>query len=206
MKNFFALTVTLLLALTLSGCSEQEKAEISLDPVAIHSSDECHVCGMVILEWPGPKAESINKQNGETLKFCSTTDLFAWWLQPENKTLQAQIYVHDMARAHWDDPEDDYLVEARDAWYVTGTDLIGAMGPTLVSFRERADAEQMVAERGGRVLSFAEVDLAVLQEIGQAGHEYAASHGRELRRAMGVDEDEQDVPQQVTPPDAPVDE
>lgn len=135
MKNFFALTVTLLLALTLSGCSEQEKAEISLDPVAIHSGDECHVCGMVILEWPGPKAESINKQNGETLKFCSTTDLFAWWLQPENKTLQAQIYVHDMARAHWDDPEDDYLVEARDAWYVTGTDLIGAMGPTLVSFR-----------------------------------------------------------------------
>lgn len=191
MNKLFTLMFSAALALALAGCQEQERADINLDPVAIHSGDECHVCGMIIVEWAGPKAESINKHNGETLKFCSTTDLFAWWLQPENKTLQAQIYVHDMSVAHWDRPQDEHLVEARDAWYVTGTDLIGAMGPTLVSFADKAAAQKLVDEKGGRILTFDEVDLAVLQEIGQAGHEYAASHGRELRRAMGVDDEEE---------------
>lgn len=193
MKKLHALmfSAVLALALTLTGCQEQERTDINLDPVAIHSGDECHVCGMIIMEWPGPKAESINKHNGETLKFCSTTDLFAWWLQPENKTLQTQIYVHDMSVAHWDQPQDEHLVDARKAWYVTGTDLIGAMGPTLVSFADQAAAQKLVDEKGGRVLTFDQVDIAVLQEIGQAGHEYAASHGRELRRAMGVDDEEE---------------
>lgn len=50
----------------------------------------------------------------------------------------------------------------------------------------------MASERGGRVLRFEEIDLKVLQEIGQEGHEYAASHGRELRKAMGADDDEED--------------
>lgn len=181
-----------LLALLITGCSETDKPEVNLDPTGMHSGDECHVCGMLITEWPGPKGESINKQSGETLKFCSTTDLFSWWLQPENRTLQAQIYVHDMAKAHWDNPEDDHLIDGRDAWYVVGTDLLGAMGPTLASFAEQADAQKLADERGGRVLRFADVDLAVLQEIGQAGHEYAASHGRMLRESMGVDDDDED--------------
>lgn len=42
------------------------------------------------------------------------------------------------------------------------------------------------------VLPFEEIDLKVLQEIGQEGHEYAASHGRELRKVMGADDDEED--------------
>lgn len=144
---------------------------------------------MVILEWPGPKAESIDKQTGEVVKFCSTTDLFAWWLQPENKTLQAQIYVHDMGRAHWEHPQDEYLIDARKAWYVMGTDLTGAMGPTLVSFADPQAARVLADEQGGRVLGFDEINIAVLQEIGRAGHEHAARHGHELRHAMGVDED-----------------
>ncbi len=197
MNKFFTLIGPVLLALVLAGCSEQEKVEVNLDPVAFHFGDECHVCGMVILEWPGPKAESINKQTGETLKFCATTDLFAWWLQPENRTLQAQIYVHDMGRAHWDSPEDDYLVDARDAWYVHGTNLIGAMGPTLVSFADKEEAEKMAREHDARVLGFEQIDLQVLQEIGQAGHEYAASHGRELRRSMGADDEDEEMPDEA---------
>lgn len=187
MKKLLALLLPALLTLAMTGCSEQEKVEINLDPVAIHAGDECHVCGMVITEWPGPKAESINKHNGETLKFCSTTDLFAWWLQPENKTLQAQIYVHDMARSHWDQPDDEHLVDAREAWYVHGTNLMGAMGPTLASFADKAAAEALAQAHNARVLSFEQIDLAVLQEIGRAGHEYAARHGRMLRKQMGAD-------------------
>ena len=168
----------------LAGCSDEPKQAVNTDPVAFHSGDECHVCGMLITEWPGSKGQSINTQNGETQKFCSTVDMFSWLLQPENKTLQAKIYVHDMSKTHWDKPDDEHLMDAREAWYVHGSKLMGAMGPSLASFSDRAAAEKVVAEQGGRILSFADINLDVLQEISRAGHEHAAEMGDMMQNQM----------------------
>ncbi len=189
----FQRVLMLCLILFVAACSEEVKQEVNTDPVTFNSGDECHVCGMLVLEWPGAKGQSINKQSGETLKFCSTTDLFSWWLQPENKTVQAQIYVHDMAKAHWDTPSDEHLVDAREAWYVIGSGLIGAMGPTLVSFADEAPAQELATKNGGRVLRFDDIDLLVLQEIGQAGHKYAEDHGKQIRESMGVGNSESEA-------------
>lgn len=205
------------LGLWLTGCSEESKEPVNTDPVAFHAGDECHVCGMLITEWPGAKGQSINQHDGETLKFCSTVDLFSWWLQPENKTLQAQIYVHDMAKTHWDTPEDEHLMDARQAWYVTGSDLHGAMGPSLVSYSDKSAAEKLAQERGGRVLSFAEIDLTVLQEIAKTSHEHAAAHGEQMQMLHGhadeheamehaVDEHAEDTHDDEESVDAPLDE
>lgn len=174
-------------ALLLAGCSDEPKQVVNTDPVAFHSGDECHVCGMLIAEWPGSKGQSINTQNGATQKFCSTVDMFSWLLQPENKTLQAKIYVHDMSKTHWDQPEDEHLMDARQAWYVHGSQLMGAMGPSLAAFGQRADAEKLVAEQGGRILSFDEINLDVLQEISRAGHEHAAEMGEQMQHQMHSD-------------------
>lgn len=171
-------------AVLLTACSDETKQTINTDPVAFHSGDECHVCGMLIVEWPGPKGQSINTQTGETVKFCSTVDMFSWLLQPENKTLQAKIYVHDMAQTAWDKPEDEHLVDAREAWYVMGSGLLGSMGPAIPSFADRAAADKLAAESGGRVLTFDEIDLDVLQEIARAGHEHAAELGEALQEQM----------------------
>lgn len=187
LKQNLQRVLMLCLFVFVTACSEEVKQEVNTDAVAFNSGDECHVCGMLILDWLGAKGQSINKQSGETLKFCSTVDLFSWWLQPENKTVQAQIYVHDMAKAHDNNPSDEYLVDARDAWYVIGSDQMGAMGPTLVSFAEEAAAQDLAQASGGRVLRFAEIDLAVLQEIGQAGHKHAEDHGQQIRESMGVE-------------------
>lgn len=186
LKRNFQRVLILCLILFVAACSEEVKQEINTDAVTFNAGDECHVCGMLIIDWPGAKGQSINKQSGETLKFCSTVDLFSWWLQPENKTVQAQIYVHDMAKTHWDHPEDEHLVDARSAWYVIGSDLMGAMGPTLVSFANETTAQNLAQESGGRVLRFADIDLSVLQEIGKAGHKHAEDHGKQIREKMGV--------------------
>lgn len=169
--------VIVLASLWLSACSEEVKVEVNTDPVAFHSGDECHVCGMLITQWPGSKGQSINQQNGQTHKFCSTVDMFSWLLQPENKTLQAKIYVHDMAKTHWDHPQDEHLMDATKAWYVIGSDLQGAMGPSLASYSDKQAAQKLAQQRGGRVLSYAEINLDVLQEIAKASHEMAAEHG-----------------------------
>src|SRR5690554_7359072 len=76
---------------------------------------------MVVMDFPGPKGQAVARDG--VRKFCSTAEMLSWWLQPENRILQLRLYVHDMGRSHWDQPDDAYLVDATQAWYVTGTGL-----------------------------------------------------------------------------------
>lgn len=165
MKALYVLPSRLLLAAALlfglAACNEPEQNEKGLDPVAFQAGDECHVCGMVISDFPGPKGEVVEK--GKVRKFCSPAEMLGWWLQPENRNLHAKLYVHDMARSRWEEPDDNYLIDATSAYYVAGTQLKGAMGAVLATFAEEADAKRLAAEQGGRVLRFDELDQTVLQ-------------------------------------------
>lgn len=150
---------TLLLAL--GGCKEAEQA-VALTPVAFHASDECHVCGMVIADFPGPKGQAVEKAG--VRKFCSTAEMLGWWLQPENQLLDAKLYVHDMARSTWEQPDDNHLIDATQAFYVTGIPLKGAMGTVLATFANEQDAQKLAQKHGGKVLRLAQIDQALLQQ------------------------------------------
>ncbi len=166
----------LALCLGLAACNEPEQQGSTLGPVAFHPSDECHVCGMAIQEFPGPKGEAVGREG--VRKFCSTAELLGWWLQPENHKAATVLYVHDMGRSAWHAPDDAHLIDARQAWYVVGPKLQGAMGAVLASFADEKAARQLAAEHGGRVLRFAQIDQQVLQEAarGIAGHGAHGAH------------------------------
>ncbi|SDK76905.1 nitrous oxide reductase accessory protein NosL [Microbulbifer yueqingensis] len=146
-----------------AGCSEPsvETAAVA-PPVHFQSADECHVCGMAIQPFPGPKGQAIGEQGRQVRKFCSTRDLLTWLLQPENIHRNLTVYVHDMARTDWQDPADTALVDAREAFYVTGSSRRGAMGPTVASFASRHAAQHFAMEFGGSVLEYGQVKLAHL--------------------------------------------
>ncbi|MCW3149769.1 nitrous oxide reductase accessory protein NosL [Stutzerimonas stutzeri] len=165
--------LVLALGLGLAACGEKEEVQQKLDPVAFHDSDECHVCGMIISDFPGPKGQAVEK--GGVKKFCSTAEMLGWWLQPENQLLNAKLYVHDMGRSEWEQPDDAHLIDATSAYYVVGTSLKGAMGATLASFADEAAAQKLAAEHGGRVLRFEQIDQALLQEAASIQH--GAMHG-----------------------------
>lgn len=167
--------IVLMASLWLAACSPGDAPQTTVAaPVAFQSGDECHVCGMVIGEFPGPKGQVLETHSGAVRKFCSTRDLLTWWLQPEHKALQAQLYVHDMGQSTWATPEDGHLVDARTALYVIGSDAQGAMGPTLASFAQRAAADAFAASRGGQVYTFDQLDLPTLQQVGDAPHAHHA--------------------------------
>lgn len=163
------LLLVLLFGLALAGCGDSEQEHVSYDPVVFHSEDECHICGMIIADFPGPKGQAVERDG--VRKFCSTAEMFSWWLQPENQILDARLYVHDMGSSHWDQPDDEHLVDATQAWYVSGTPLKGAMGASLASFADRAAAEQLAAEHeGAQILAFDDIDEAFLAEAAAAQH------------------------------------
>jgi len=158
-----------LILVTVFGCSEQsEQQHIIHQAVAIESADECHLCGMLITNFSGPKAElfrqGVTKEEGNSVKkFCSTRDMFSFYLDPENNRNVTTILVHDMSKAPWDAPDDGYFIDARQAWYVVGSRQTGAMGKTLASFSAKTDADAFASEFGGKVIDFNAVSYQSLQ-------------------------------------------
>jgi len=147
----------------LNGCSrEAEQIMEKPAPVHIESGDECHLCGMVITRFPGPKGEAITEKEQTTYKFCSTKDLFSWILQPENSKRKFTVYVHDMSETEWNSPLDTSLIDAREAFYVIGSRRKGAMGPTLASFATKTAAHAFMKEYGGEILKYDDITLELL--------------------------------------------
>ena len=70
-----------------------------------------------------------------------------------------------MAQIDWEHPEDTRLIDARTAWFVVGSERVGAMGPTLASFGERATARAFADNYGGRLMRYEEIDLGVLDSL-----------------------------------------
>ena len=163
--------LTLLLGLGLLACSKPEEAPLNLAPVAFHNTDECHVCGMIITDFPGPKGQALSKR--ETKKFCSAAEMLGWWLQPENRIGDAKLYVHDMGRSDWAKPDDNHLIDATQAFYVVDladSGLSGAMGAVLASFADEQAARKLAAIHKSRVMKFAEIDQTVLQKAAAMQH------------------------------------
>lgn len=163
-KRYLPLLLAWLLLLV-AGCNNNTTEARNLEPIAIEAGDECHVCGMIITRFPGPKGEAFIKHQDEPKKFCSTRDLFVWLLQPETEAVVETIYVHDMEKPAWDSPGVEHLVPAESAWYVIGSSRQGAMGATLVSFAKLSAAEAFAGEYGGKVLAFSEITLETLNSM-----------------------------------------
>lgn len=172
--------------LALSACSgSEEQAMTKPAPVHIEQGDECHVCGMIITNFPGPKAEAFTEKHQAVRKFCSTREMFAWMLQPENKNRNHTLYVHNMAQTDWASPDDTALIDARAAFYVIGSDKKGAMGPTLASFATEADAHAFMSQSGGRVVGFDEVTLEDLNAgMSMQGADHKMPHGDDTQHSM----------------------
>ncbi|WP_341502391.1 nitrous oxide reductase accessory protein NosL [Gallaecimonas sp. GXIMD4217] len=147
----------LLLVLVLTACGSEQGNDQARSPVAIQQGDECHLCGMLISGFPGPKGQAWSE--GRQRKFCSTRDLLTWALDPEHSATVRQIWVHDMSQNDWSHPLDTTFIDGRQAWYVLGSRARGAMGPTLASFASKELALAFAAEQGGTVLAFTELTL-----------------------------------------------
>ncbi len=153
----------------LSACGQGGHKADTRPPVAITTGDMCAVCGMIIVNYPGPRAEAYLEGQAKPLKFGGTSDFFAFILQPENVHHLGALYVQDMAITDWQHPSNDpsTFTDARKAWYVADQPLPGEMGPTLASFRRREDAEAFIHKHGGRLVQFQDVTPDLISHLTQ---------------------------------------
>lgn len=125
--------------------------------------DTCPVCGMFVALYPEWIATVLYK-DGHAHHFDGAKDLFK--------------YLHDLP--HWAPghrAEDvqaigvtEYYgltrIDARNVWYVIGSDTLGPMGHELVPLATQADAEEFMKDHAGkRILRFDDVKMELLKDL-----------------------------------------
>ena len=141
-----------LVVLSVVAC---HKADQPLQPIEPTSQTACALDGMLLLDFPGPKAQ-IHYADGETDFFCDTMEMFSLYLKPEQQRRVKAIFTQDMGKTNWQAPRGQWI-DARKAYYIIGSDMPGSMGPTLASFARMEDAQAFSKKHGGKVLRFDQV-------------------------------------------------
>jgi nitrous oxide reductase accessory protein NosL len=127
------------------------------------AKDKCPVCGMFVSKYPDWVA-TVTFKDGTSLFFDGAKDLFNYYnsmhkFTPARK--QADIVAITV---------NDYYtlkqVDARQAFFVIGSDVYGPMGKELVPFGKRADAHAFLKDHKGKlVLRFTDVNPRVLKSM-----------------------------------------
>ena len=154
----------------LAGCGERAGEAQSLAPVEIARSASCELDGMLLADYPGPKAQVHFVGQSQPSFFCDTVELFSTLLAGEQVRAVRAVYVQDMGQADWDAPK-GHWIDAKAAVYVVGGKRHGSMGPTIGSFAQETDAQKFATEYGGKVLRFGDIKADMVDLSGGALHD-----------------------------------
>ncbi|MFZ4791414.1 MAG: nitrous oxide reductase accessory protein NosL [Candidatus Competibacteraceae bacterium] len=137
--------------LVVAGCG----ADKPVLPQEITVETACVLDGMLLADYPGPKAQ-IHYDQGDPDFFCDTVEMFSIYTRPEQQKRIIAIYTQDMGKADWTKPR-GHWIDAKTAVYVAYSRRMGSMGPTLGAFAREEDAQNFVKEHGGEVFRFDQI-------------------------------------------------
>ncbi len=156
----------LMLLTVLGACSKSVQQALPQEP---DSGTACSLDGMVLKDFPGPKAQ-IHFAEGSPDFFCDLMELFATLLAPEQKRAVSGIFVQDMGKAAWENPE-GHWIDAKTAVFVAGSKKTGSMGRTFGAFASVQVAEEFVKKEGGKIVRFEQVTLDMVNMSTDATHD-----------------------------------
>ena len=154
----------------LSACGERAGSSVALLPLEIDGATACELDGMLLADYPGPKAQIHYVGQAAPVFFCDTVELLNSLLRPEQVRKVAAVFVQDMGRANWEQPRGCWT-DARSAFYVLGSKRHGSMGPTIGSFTLESAARKSTEEWGGKVMRFDEIKPDMVDLSGGALHD-----------------------------------
>ena len=154
----------------LSACGKGDGGKAGVAALEIEHGTSCALDGMLLADYPGPKAQVHYSGVARPDWFCDTLEMFNVMLNPEQARLVTAVYVQDMSRAAWESPQ-GHWIDARTAFYVFGSKRLGSMGPTAASFSAASDAQDFAARHGGKVYRYDEVQPGMAILDGGALHD-----------------------------------
>ncbi len=118
--------------------------------LVVPEESRCPVCGMFISKYPKWVA-IIETKGGEKYYFDGVKDMMKFYFDPLKFHHDREAISHIMV-------SDYYTIEginAKEAYYVIGSNIYGPMGEELIPFKTQADAQNFSDEHHGKkILSF----------------------------------------------------
>jgi len=174
----------------LAGCSENgdtgtDETTDAPAAVTLTEGDTCEVCGMNIVNHPGPSAEIFypdHQPSGHEnpARFDSTWEAFQYdFDRAERGWERSVMYVTDYSAVDYDlftfrgttgistHPQASAFAPASDVTFVANSEVVGAMGRDLIGFGDEDEATSFRDEYGGRLVSEDEVTRQLIQQLGR---------------------------------------
>ena len=117
------------------------------DTINISKSDKCPICGMFVYKYP-KWATQIFYAKGKHYSFDGVKDMMKYYFK--NSEGISKILVLDYYSQK--------TIDARDAYYVIGSDIYGPMGNELIAFKSKSSAKTFyIDHRGAKIVQFKDI-------------------------------------------------
>jgi copper chaperone NosL len=131
--------------------------------VTIKKTDRCPVCGMFVYKYPKWVAQIIFK-DGSYYFYDGAKDMFKHIFDTAKYTPGKlaenikDIYVTDYYEVE--------LIEAKSAFFVIGSDVLGPMGHELLPFKDQESAQEFLEDHKGKsIIRFQDVTPAIIESL-----------------------------------------
>ncbi len=151
----FMLILTGVLSAGLSAAQEDVKKEV-----------RCTVCGMFVAKYPAWVTKIVHKEGPERY-FDGVKDMMVYFFNPENYGAQPgnpvmEIWLKDYYSLK--------LIDAKKAFFVTGSDVYGPMGHEFIPFSSKEAAVSFSKDHHGKnILTFDKINKAHVESM-RSGH------------------------------------
>ena len=151
----------LLLVLALSSGAGAEGGISGIPKPA--AKDLCPVCGMIVSKYPNWVATVLYK-DGHAHHFDGAKDMFKY-LQDLQKYAPGHR-KEDIQAIAVTDFYNLGKVDARQAWFVIGSDVLGPMGHEFVPLANKMDADDFLKDhKGKRALTFDQITAKLVEQV-----------------------------------------
>jgi len=138
----------------------------ALDLPSPGERDTCPVCGMFVARYPDWIA-TVLYRDGHAHHFDGAKDLYKYLLDMPRWAPGHR--AEDIAAIGVTEYYGVTRIDAREAWYVIGSDTLGPMGHELVPLATQAEAEEFLKDhKGTRLLRHGDVTPKLLEDLDAA--------------------------------------
>lgn len=128
--------------------------------------DKCPVCGMFVFKYPKWVA-IIELADGSSYFYDGAKDMFKHYMNVSKYTPSKA--GQDIVSLEVTDYYAVSLIDAKEAWYVIGSDVFGPMGHELIPFETQVSAKEFLEDhKGTHILRFQDVTEDTIKALDAA--------------------------------------
>lgn len=129
-------------------------SKTALNKISVPKDAKCPVCGMFVAK--NPQWAAMIEVNGKAFYFDGAKDMFKYMLIERNHFDTTSVTNYYKLTK----------LNAKEAFYVIGSNVYGPMGAELIPFASEKDAQTFAKDHDGKkIVSFDEIDEALLKSL-----------------------------------------